>query len=1539
VTGELSPQRLALLGKLLHAEGIDAAPARAVPRRADPTAPVPLTFGQNRLWFLEQLAGHASAYVISAALKVHGDFRLEVFAAACGEVVRRHESLRTVFVEDGGATLQLVRDDLAPDLRIVDVRAVDGRVDVEEEILRREAELVTRPFDLARGPLLRGELLRLGPQESAVLLNLHHLVCDRWSMGVLLRELIACYTALLTRRPIDLPELEVQYPDFAEWLARSASAAAAGPPPWQAELDHWERRLRGIPLDVHLPTDRPRPQQKTYRGSSVPVSLPPAVVGPLRELARAEGTTPFMVLDAVFAALVGRLGGSDDVVVGTPVANRRHVELEPLIGFFVNTLALRADLSGDPTFRQLLRRVRATCLEAYEHQDVPFERLVEVLAPQRSLARTPIFQVMLSYQNVPLPTIADAAIRVEPVSLPAGKAEFDLLLDLFEDGDTIWGRLEYSVDLFDRPTAQRYADLFLRLVRDLVAEPDRRLGERSLLTDDELRLARERGSGPARDRTATPLPHDAVTAHARRDPRATALVHRGHPTTYGSLSARAAGWDGALRELGAGRGSVVTLALSDPADLATGLLAVLRSGAAAAFGSGAEFGDDAGAGLLLTDRETLARGGLGVGLVPVLVDDLPDGPGADAPEAAVRPKDPALVLDTGVVTHAEVRDTVAALQEEVGLDGTDRVLHLCGGCGSAAVRELLWPLASGAAVVAGDRHDDGDSFDVAGPGPDGGLAETLMLNGVTTALLDSDALDELVQDRALADCLRLRRVVCTGDAPSEGVVELFAEASTAVLVPLLGPDGTAGAIGVVVSDGPHRLLRTLPGLRLVVLDGYGRPAGIGVTGGLHLVPPADAAAPRPTGELARYRADLTVELLGREHDQVELHGERIDLAAVARALQAHPQVRQAVVVPAGPQPDAALIAYLVADHAPSPAELAALVRRRLPEAAVPVAFLAVPRIPRTPSGEPDVAALPRVDPAAADRSAAYVAPRTDTERTVADLWRELLSLDRVGVDDSFFELGGHSLLATQLLSRIETATGFRLTVRELFDHPTVAGLATLIARGPATTRPTTGVATDPGGPGELTASGALRAPLAPAQELRWRHHPVPPEDAYHNVVTAVTLTGELDDVALARALDALVRRHAPLRTRFVAEGDRLFQEVDPSGHWPLQRTDLRGLDADAQQVRLTQLVADRAGHRFALAQQAAILGDLVTVDDGEHVLVLVMHHLVTDNWSYGVLVRDLCEFYRARVSQERPVLPALRVPYPQLSEQQQRELASPAVAPSRAYWRAVLAELPQRPTLAPPPVDGPPPQQPAGTSIGFRLQPGTSTALAELARAESASLFMVLMAGLHVLLGSAAGRNDIVVAFPHAGRDRGDSAQLVGYLVNDLVVRTDLDAAPTFRALVRAVRTSTLAAYQHAAVPVRSLPEVRDPDRDPFRIVLNLLNAEVGTPELPGVEITPWTGGAQREYVFDEVAGALDPRAVDLALMMREHPDGLRGMWLFSPERLPASTAAALAAVWPRLLERITTEPDVSLGLLRDVLAPRPTPTPEPDDGATTGRC
>ncbi|WP_432973940.1 condensation domain-containing protein [Dactylosporangium sp. CA-233914] len=1385
----LSAARLELLQTMLRAEGIDRAPARSIPLRPDRAAPAPLTFSQHRLWFLEHFAEQHSAYVISAALRVRGPLRFDVFAEACAEVTRRHEVLRTVFVEIDGRPCQMVRDELPPEVRVSDLGAAAG--DVTAEVQRREEALIARPFDLAAGPLMRVELLRLGPDDAVVLLNLHHIVSDRWSMAVLMRELTQVYAARLAGADAGLPELPVQYPDFAVWQQGASFEAT-----WEAELAYWLGQLRGSRADTGLPSDRPRPKEKTYRGSSVPVQLPPDLVAAVRELARAERATPFMVLVAAFAALLSRLGDSDDIVIGTPVANRTLVELEPLIGLFVNTLALRVDAGGNPSLRELVRRVGKVCLDAYAHQHVPFERLVERLQPERSLAVTPVFQVLLSYQNVPFPAWQQGPVRIEPIALPARKAEFDLLLDLFEDGDTVWGRLEYSTDLFTDATAGHLAGALVRLLSAAAADPDRPLAGIALDPPPAPPPAALGGDD------ATGWVHQRVEEHARRTPEATAVRVAGRDIGYGELNRRANQLAGRLRRAGAGAETVVAIAMPSSLELAVSLLAVAKAGAAS----------------LRLDPDT----------------------------------------------------------------EPDRVAALLGG---SRMLLTLRPVAAGLPVLGVPVLcvDELEHLLAAGPGEDLGVA----VDGAQAARL----VHTLTPDD---------RVVLA--------VDTFAGLRGTALPELLAPPA-AGAPG-----------RPSGGRRAYVLDRFGQPLPPGLAGELCLAGPglprgyagepgltAQRLVPDPfvpgermlrTGEMVRRRDDGTIEALGRLDRRVTVRGFRADLAELEAALAALAGVERAAVLAPDDGAGGRLVAYAETGADLSGERLLDELRQRLPEYLVPAAVLTRPQLPSLPSGAVDRSALPRFE--AAPAAGGGAAPRSDLERLIAEVWRAVLDVPAVGIHDSFFNLGGHSLLATKVVAQLRTGHGLPVPLRALFDNPTVAALAAWIAeQAPAGTEEPIPV-----------ADRAAGVPLGFAQQVLCEHHPLGPEHPQHNVVTSLLLRGPLDEPALRRSLDAMVARHEPLRTRFVHRPDGWVQLIDPAGTWPLSALDLRGTESGEPGRRLREVVEAERRRPFALDREPPMRAALVRIGTDDYAVVLVLHHLVTDNWSYAVLVRDLCELYRAHVEGGPPRLPALERDYADVVAWQQARLADGSLRDRIAYWQSQLRGLPPAPVLA---ADGP--EAATGYSTTFTVDAGRAAALRALARGHDASLFMVLMAAFGVLLSAQSGRDDVPVAFPEAGRDRPETEHLLGYFVNYLLVRADLSADPTFSELLGQVRAKTLDGYGNRGVPLWRLDGVAGPGDAPFRIVFNLLNAPIPDVRLHGLRAVPLDLGG--DHVFREVSADLAPSDVDLALILREDGDVVRGTWLYALDRVEPRAVAALVRRWPRLLELVSDEPGRRVGGLR----------------------
>ncbi|MFF4159221.1 amino acid adenylation domain-containing protein [Streptomyces sp. NPDC001678] len=1062
----LSPEKRALFEKLMRERG----PAENA---------FPLSVAQQGIWFLEQLRPHNPAYVIPAALRMRGRLDPGVLLDALNEIVRRHESLRTVFPLRDGKPVQVVRPYLALDLPETDLsRSRPGGAELEKAI----TEALDEPFDLAAGPLLRFRLLRLGTDDHVLALAMHHLVSDGWSVGVLVSELSALYAAFGSGKPSPLPELAIQYGDFAAWQQQRTRG-----PELAEDLEYWRRHLAGAPAALELATDRPRPAVQGFNGGSVPFSLPEPLMRALGEVGKRHRATPYMALLAVLQILLHRYSGQDDVVVGVPTAGRGRAEAEPLIGFFVNTLPVRTDLSGGPGFGEVLERVRESCLGAYAHQGVPFERIVEELRPARDLSRSPVFQAGLSYQSDPLPALAMAGVEIERVPLSAEGARFDLELQCFDEAGRLTGWFEYDRDLFDEATVARMARHFRRLAELVAADPHTPVDLLDLLDDAERHRIVVEANDTARRWPGKGLIHECFEERARLHPEAEAVRFEGDSLTYGELNRRANRLARRLRRLGVDRDVLVGVAMERSLELVVSLLAVLKAGGAyVPMDPGyprarlAHMLEDAAAPVLLTQRRILGQlppAGARTLCVEELAEELAREDSDDL-GVAVAGEDLAYVIYTsgstgrpkGVMNvHSAIRNRLLWMQDAYGLDGTDRVLQKTPFSFDVSVWEFFWPLMTGAVLVVARPEGHKDSRY---------LAETIRAESVTTVHFVPSMLQLFLEDPEAERCAGLRRVICSGEALSASLQERFFARSGAELHNLYGP--TEAAVDVTAwacrRDGDPRPVPIgypIANTAMYVLDRHLRPVPDGVPGELYIgghnlargylgrpelteerfVPspfgPEPGARLYRTGDLARHRGDGALEFLGRLDHQVKLRGLRIELGEIESVLNRHERVREAVVVAREHgAADVRLAAYLTAEgpRAPAAGELIAHLRERLPEYMVPAAFVVLPELPLTPNGKVDRAALPEPQGERPELGTSFVTPRDGLEASLAGLWRELLGVERVGAHDNFFDLGGHSLLMAEFKNRLAETLGHRLSMIELFQYPTVGSLTEYLGR-------------------------------------------------------------------------------------------------------------------------------------------------------------------------------------------------------------------------------------------------------------------------------------------------------------------------------------------------------------------------------------------------------------------------------------------------------------------------------------------------------------
>ncbi|HKV08204.1 MAG TPA: amino acid adenylation domain-containing protein, partial [Thermoanaerobaculia bacterium] len=1498
-----------------EALGAGAGPAAPPFERVPRTGPLPLSSAQKRLWFLDRLTPGSPVYNVSWAVRLRGLLDVAALERSLAEVVRRHEGLRTTFGEEGREPVQVIHPAAGSPLREIDL---SGLPDVAGEALRLVAREAVRPFDLARGPLLRIDLLRVDEREHVLHFVVHHAVFDGWSLGVLLREMAALYRAFSAGLPSPLPELPFQYADFAAWQNRwLAGEGLAGQLAW------WKEQLAGEAGVLELPLDRPRPAVQSFRGGRVELDLPREASRDLAAFARRHGSTPFMALLSVFDVLLQRWSGRDDLSVGAPVANRNRVEIEGLIGFFVNTIVLRTDLSGDPAFRELLGRVREVTLQAYAHQDLPFERLVEVLRPERLLGASPLFQVMLAVQNAPAGLPALPGLSMELLPAPAGTSKFDLTLTLEEREEGLAGSLEYAADLFDTSTAARMAGHFRTLLAGALGEPGQRLSDLPLLADAE---ARELLAGSVR-----PVPRKGgetlcslFAAQAARTPSRIAVIAEEGSLTYAELDRRSNQLARHLAARGVGCDARVGLRLERSLDLVVGMLGVVKAG-------GGYVPLDPG-----YPAERLEGMVADSGVSVVLTAGYGEALAAESPEpldVSVPDMGLAYLLFTSgstgrpkgaMVHHRAIVNHMLWMQKEFPLEAADRVFQKTPFSFDASIWEFWAPLLSGAALVLArpGGHRDPEY-----------LVRTIRERGITILQVVPSLLRALLADGRLGECRSLRRVFCGGEALTADVQVAFRAALDADLINLYGP--TEAAIEVTSwlcpegwEDRPALLGGPIENARLHVLGPRQELCPLGVAGELSIgglpvgrgyygrpqetaarfIPDPFAAEPGVrlyrTGDLVRRLPGGDLEFLGRTDHQVKVRGFRIELGEVEAALSHAETVGEtAVLALPGPGGGLRLVAYVAGRpgaERPSSAELRAFLKGRLPEHMVPTSWVILDSLPHTPNGKLDRRALARIEPEAGSgaESSEDGAPRTPVEERLAAFWAEILGAPSVGRQDNFFDLGGHSLLATRVISWIRSEWGVELPLRRLFEEPTVERLAQAVEAGLST------AGADPAPVVHAVPAGALR-PLSRAQRRLWFLDQLAPGSSTYNLPLSVRLRGELDPAVLASALSEIVRRHAVLRARFVSRDGEPFQVTGPAEPIPLPLVDLSGLPEGSGEDG--RLAAAELAHPFDLARGPLFKALLLRVAAGEHVLVVMMHHVVSDGWSVEILLRELTALYAAVSAGEPSPLPELPLQYADFAEWQQRWLNEGELDRQLAAWKERLAGAPEVLDL---PTDRPRP--PARRAFGGLLPlalPGElDRALRDASRRLGVTPFMLLLSAFDALLHRYTGEEQIVVGTPIAGRNRAEIEGLIGFFVNTLALRADLSGDPTFEELAGRLREVTLEAYAHQDVPFEKLVEELRPTRSLahtplFQVMLVYQSTPAPLPDPPGLAIESfWVDSHTAKF--------------DLTLSLVEEEGSLAGALEYSTDLFDRTTLLRLAAHWEILLSGALASPGARLSEL-----------------------
>ncbi|MEV5161102.1 amino acid adenylation domain-containing protein [Streptomyces sp. NPDC053728] len=1535
---------------------------------------VPLSYAQRRLWFVDRLESAGPLYNVPLALRLTGTLDTGALRAAWTDLLTRHESLRTRFLHaDGDPYQDIVHlDDFPPHFAVETV----GRADLDTRI----TEAAGHVFDLTAGPPVRATLLDVdGPDtdEAVLVLVTHHIVADGWSMVPLLRDLSTAYTARRAGHAPGWEPLPVQYADHTLWQRELLGDGDDPDSVLGRQAAFWRDALSGSPEELTLPTDRPRPAVASREGGWVPMAAPARLHARLTELAVAQGATTFMVWQAALAVLLSRLGAGRDIPIGSPVAGRTDEAADDLIGFFVNTLVLRTDLTGDPTFTEVLARVRRSALGALGHQDVPFERLVEELAPTRSRARHPIFQVLLAVQNAPSASVDLPGLGVEALPTELGRAKFDLDLHVAERFDAdgrpagIDGGITYAADLFDRTTVESLVERLLLVLDAVVADPAARIRDIPLLDPAEHHRVLTGWNSTERAAPADTVPGH-FRAQAARTPHTPALVADGARMTYAELDAASDRLARHLTRHGTGPGRLVAVAMERSPETVVALLAVLKTGAAYL---------PVDVGYPAARIELMLRDAAPVALLTTTgIEERLPGTSEDPPR---------LVLDDPRTRDAVAAEDAVPSATPPHLDSAAYTIYTSGSTGTPkgvvathrAVDRLVRP-ADYADVRAGDVVShlgsvsfDSTTFDIwatllngatLAVGPAGSpsvdvIRDFLARHRVTVALLPTGLLHQVI-DLDVEALRGVRSVLTGGEALSvEHCRTLLGTLPGTRLMNGYGPTESITYTHThpvtredVDSGRAVPLGRPLARTRGYVLDPALQPVPVGVPGELYIAGDglARGYAHRPgltaerftacpfedggarmyrTGDLVRWRDDGVLEFVGRADDQAKIGGFRVEPGEVEAAVSAHPDVAQAVVLVREDTPGGkCLAAYAApADPAVTGRELADSIREfvaeRLPDHLVPPHVTVLDRLPLTPNGKVDRAGLPTPDPMAAVSLGR--GPATPYEELLGVVFADVLRLPRVGIDDDFFALGGHSLLAVRLVSRIRTVLGAETSVATVFEHPTVSGLARRLTRDGSRARPA--VVPMPRPP---------VLPLSYGQSRLWFVDRIEGPNHLYNICLVLRLSGDLDPELLRTALADVVARHESLRTTFPLVDDEPCQHVLPAAEAAVDLP-VTAVTEEELAERLDAL----ASHAFDLAAEPPLRTALFSLRPGAWAFALTVHHIAADGWSMGPLWRDLSQAYRARAAGRAPQWEPLPVQYADHTLWQRDFLGDvndpdSVLAAQVAHWKNRLHGAPQELAL---PVDRPRPavsDHRAGL-VPLHIPAPLHTRLAELALGQGVTMFMLLHAAVAVLLSKSGAGRDIVVGSPVAGRTDQALDDLVGFFAGTLVLRTDLSGDPDFLELLDRVRTAGLDAFEHQDVPferlVEDLAPARSMARNPlFQVLLAVQNNHRGTLSLPGVQ------------VHEEAAGTLTAR-FDLDFEVRESfdetgaPAGLDGEVVFAAELFDRSTAETLAARLVRVLETVAADPTLPVarvGLLDDAERRRvlqewnDTAAPRPDD-------
>ncbi|APJ11945.1 non-ribosomal peptide synthetase [Bacillus safensis] len=1494
---------------------------------------VPLSYAQQRLWFFDRLVPNSSLYNIPAVWRLQGEWSPRALENSLNTLISRHEILRTTITEKDGEAFQNIASSHLRTLSRTDLvhLSKEEKEQTMQELVQREAET---PFDLETSPLLRVQLIKMQENEWVLACIMHHIISDGWSMNVFLREWMMLYEGEVKGQPERLPDLPIQYADYAEWQRKWLDNEVL-----DKQLSYWKEELKGDLPVLQLPTDRPRPSVQTYAGAMYQFILPTGVVEQIEAVSRQEGTTVFMTLLAAYQGFLSRYTGQDDILVGSPIANRHYKETEGLIGFFANTLVYRTQFDETSTFRDVLRTVRTKALKAYEHQDVPFEKIVEEVQPERSTSHSPLFQTMFTMQNAfETFDIRMSNRHIENINIHTSVSKFDLTVTVEKQKEGLLTAFEYNTDLFDKSTVERMANHFKYWLTEITRLPEEPLSNLSLLSKEEQDEIVIEWNQTDADYPKDKVIQDLFDAQVQVNPDAIAVVYEDEEWSYKEVQEQANQLAHYLQKRGVGPESLVGLCVERSPKMIVGLLGILKAGGAYVPLDPAYpekrlqyILEDAGIQILVTESHLTEW--VSSDVERICLDEnsqeIRNEP-ITTPIHGVTPENLAYVIYTsgstgkpkGILTcHLNVITTICN-NGYLNINDEDTILQLANYAFDGSVFEIFTSLFNGARLIIASQSQALNIEE---------LSILISSQNITVTFMTTALFNNLV-DFNVCCFEKTRKVLFGGEKVSEyHVIRAMESLGENRLVHVYGPtESTVFTTHYTITQNYEKpatfpIGQPLNNTQVYVLNKTKVLQPVGVIGELYvggsglargyLNRPkltAERFIPHPfsdepgarlyrTGDLVRYLPDGNLEFVGRADDQVKIRGFRIELGEVEATLNALPSIQEAVVIVREDEPgEKRLVAYVVGEGTTKGWRKA--LKDKLPSYMVPAHFIKMEALPITPNGKIDRKVLPT--PINDIQEKVLQEGQTPSEELVVTVWEQILGIRGTKRDDSFFDLGGHSLLATQVISRLQEVFGMSIPLKELFEHSTVEELAKRLEdlRGRSISSEI---------PSLIRVERGSVVPLSYAQQRLWFFDRLVPNSSLYNIPAVWRLQGEWSPRALENSLNTLISRHEILRTTITEKDGEAFQNIASSHLRTLSRTDLVHLSKEEKEQTMQELVQREAETPFDLETSPLLRVQLIKMQENEWVLACIMHHIISDGWSMNVFLREWMMLYEGEVKGQPERLPDLPIQYADYAEWQRKWLDNEVLDKQLSYWKEELkGDLPvlQLPTDRPRPSV----QTYAGAMYQFILPTGVVEQIEAVSRQEGTTVFMTLLAAYQGFLSRYTGQDDILVGSPIANRHYKETEGLIGFFANTLVYRTQFDETSTFRDVLRTVRTKALKAYEHQDVPFEKIVEEVQPERSTshsplFQTMFTMQNA------FETFDIRMSNRHIENINIHTSVS------KFDLTVTVEKQKEGLLTAFEYNTDLFDKSTVERMAnhfKYWLTEITRLPEEPLSNLSLL-----------------------